>query len=194
MNAAFDLFSAPSPEYLQLFDDAGGGVRYWPSIIAPDTACHWFDALMALPWQSMRRPMYDREVDVPRLLFQRRLDDPACPPLLHRILRQVQVHAPAPYNAAGLNLYRDGRDSVAMHGDKLHQLRDGQPIAIVSLGAARRMHLRAISGERTRYTLDLAPGSLLVMSHSCQRTHEHGIPKTTRATGPRMSVVYRVRP
>ena len=41
--------------------------------------------------------------------------------------------------------------------------------------------------------VELAPGSLLVMSHASQRTHEHGIPKTKAAVGPRISVVFRVR-
>ena len=191
---AFDLFAAPSGECVQLFDDAEGGVRYWPSIIAPEIAERWFADLMALQWSAMRRQMYDREVDVPRLLFHRRLDDPACPDLLPEILRAVQAKVPAPYTAAGLNLYRDGGDSVAMHGDKLHTLVRGHPIAIVSLGAPRRMNIRARSGSRHRHALELAPGSLLAMSHASQATHEHGIPKTTRPVGPRMSVVFRVRP
>lgn len=190
---AFDLFAAPSDACVQLFDDAEGGVRYWPSIIAPEIAERWFADLMALQWSAMRRQMYDREVDVPRLLFHRRLDDPACPALLREILDTVQAKVPAPYTAAGLNLYRDGGDSVAMHGDKLHTLVRGHPIAIVSLGAPRRMNIRARSGSRQRHALELAPGSLLAMSHASQATHEHGIPKTTRPVGPRMSVVFRVR-
>lgn len=193
-HACVDLFARPSHESVQLFDDAEGGARYWPSIVSPDVAHAWFETLMALEWQSMRRPMYDREVDVPRLLFHRRLDDPACPSLLGDILREVRARVDAPFSAAGLNLYRDGRDSVAMHGDKLHQIRGRQPIAIVSLGNVRRMNIRARGGARERIAIDLAPGSLLVMSHASQSTHEHGVPKTARPVGPRMSVVYRVRP
>ena len=128
------------------------------------------------------------------MLFHRRLDDADCPLLLHEILREVQSVAPAPYNAAGLNLYRDGRDSVAMHGDKLPMLKAAQPIAIVSLGDPRVMLIRERGGERSTRRIELSPGSLLLMSHASQRTHEHGIPKTARPVGPRMSVVYRVRP
>jgi len=32
------------------------------------------------------------------------------------------------------------------------------------------------------------------MSHASQLSHEHGIAKTARAVGPRISVVFRVRP
>ena len=189
-----DLFAHPSRDAVQLFEDAEDGARYWPAIVAADLAQRWFEALMALDFRSMRRQMYDREVDVPRMLFHRRLDDADCPSLLHEILRAVQAVAPAPYNAAGLNLYRDGRDSVAMHGDKLRMLAPGFPIAIVSLGDPRVMLIRARAGTRATRRIELSPGSLLLMSHASQRTHEHGIPKTARPVGSRMSVVYRVRP
>ena len=80
-----------------------------------------------------------------------------------------------------------------MHNDKLHMLVPGQPIALVSLGAPRRMNIRAKAGGRA-LGIDLEPGSLLVMSHASQVTHEHGIPKTTKPVPPRMSVVFRARP
>ena len=138
--------------------------------------------------------MYDRIVAVPRLLAAYRTCDlpPSLP--LPKILQRLQSVVPAPYNAVGLNLYRDGRDSVAMHHDKLHTIVPAQPIALVSLGSARRMTLRARKGEPWSAAIDLEPGSLLVMSHASQLTHEHGIPKTARKVGARMSVVFRVRP
>jgi alkylated DNA repair dioxygenase AlkB len=110
------------------------------------------------------------------------------------MLARVRAIAPAPYNAVGMNLYRDGRDSVAMHNDKLHTVIAGQPIALMSLGHPRRMLIRARQGDRSSIPIDLEPGSVLVMSHASQLTHEHGIPKTARTVGPRMSVVFRVRP
>ena len=110
------------------------------------------------------------------------------------LLACVQARAPAPYSRIGMNLYRDGNDSVAMHGDKLHTLAAGHPITLVSLGAPRRMLIRARDGARETLSVDLAPGSVLSMSHASQRTHEHGIPKTCRPQGARISAVFRVRP
>ena len=193
---AGDLFAPPCGDAPRvLVDDAEGGIRYWPAVFAAHAARAWFDALReGMAWETMRRPMYDRVVDVPRLLAACHLDDLPDASPLRTMLARVQAFAPAPYTSVGLNLYRDGRDSVAMHGDKLHSLRAGHPIAIVSLGAPRRMLVRACAGARTGIAIDLEPGSLLCMSHAAQTTHEHGIPKTTRATGPRMSVVFRVRP
>lgn len=187
-----DLFA---PQQLQLIDDIEGGVRYWPGFADPSEADAWFAALKSgVDWAAQRRQMYDRVVDVPRLTASYRLDDlPQCLPLSN-ILVQVQRKVPAPYNAVGLNLYRDGRDSVAMHNDKLHTLVPGAPIALLSLGDSRRMAIRAKTGARKRVAIDLEHGSLLVMSHASQLTHEHGIAKTLRQTGRRMSVVFRVRP
>lgn len=183
---------APTP--VTLVDDAEGGIVHWPQWLPPALADAWFRALHdRAAWTHQRRPMYDRIVDVPRLLAAYRTD--ALPPdlPLAELLARVQATAPAPYSAVGLNLYRDGGDSVAMHNDKLHTIVPPHPIALVSLGATRRMRIRAKDGRRA-VGVDLDPGSLLVMSHASQITHEHGIPKTTRNVGPRISVVFRVRP
>ncbi len=191
-----DLFEAASGSAPRvLVDDAQGGIRYWPDAIDPGTARCWFDALRdGAAWEAMRRPMYDRMVDVPRLLAAYPAEAfPESLPL-RAMLTRVQALAPAPYTSAGLNLYRDGNDSVAMHGDKLHSLAEGHPITLVSLGAPRRMLIRARTGARATIAIELMPGSLLRMSHAAQSTYEHGIPKTKRAVGPRMSVVFRVRP
>ncbi|MET0893889.1 MAG: alpha-ketoglutarate-dependent dioxygenase AlkB [Pseudoxanthomonas sp.] len=186
-----DLFPSPM---LQLVEDDQGGIRYWPGFIEAPLAQAWFATLHAhAAWTHLRRPMYDRVVDVPRLLASYRPG--AFPPQLplQEMLARVGRHVPAPYNSVGLNLYRDGNDSVAMHNDKLPTLADGQPIALVSLGDTRRMLIRAKEGDRRAVAVDLEPGSLLCMSHACQSTHEHGIPKTRRAQGPRISVVFRAR-
>lgn len=187
-----DLFSG---EPVQLVEDAEGGIRYFRDFAASTQAQAWFETLLGhAEWSHQRRPMYDRVVDVPRLLASYPLD--ALPPHLPlaEMLEQVQANAPAPYTHVGLNLYRDGRDSVAMHNDKLHTLVPGHPIALVSLGDPRRMLIRPRTGERQSIAIELEPGSLLVMSHASQLSHEHGIPKTTRAVGERISAVFRVRP
>jgi alkylated DNA repair dioxygenase AlkB len=187
-----DLFA---PAMTQLVDDAQGGIRYWPDVIDPVTARHWFDILHArAAWMHLQRPMYDRIVDVPRLLANYAVDALPDDLPLASLLACVQAKAPAPYSRIGMNLYRDGNDSVAMHGDKLHTVAQGHPITLVSLGAPRRMLIRARNGTRGTLAVDLTPGSVLSMSHASQSTHEHGIPKTRRAQGPRISVVFRVRP
>ena len=187
-----DLFANAS---VQLLADDQGGVRYWPDFVAADRAERWFERMRAgCPWQAERRQMYDRMVDVPRLLAHYATDALPDDLPLAELLAQVRSLVPAPFNAIGLNYYRDGADSVAMHHDKLHTLVPGHPIALVSLGHTRRMNLRAQDRSGRGIGIDLEPGSLLVMSHASQLTHLHGIAKTTRPVGARISVVLRVRP
>ena len=187
-----DLFP---PTQTPVLADAEGGVSYWPGFAGCADADAWFESLHAgVAWIAQRRKMYDRVVDVPRLTAAYRTGELPGGLPLGEMLAQVQAAVPAPYNAVGMNLYRDGRDSVAMHNDKLHTIIPGRPIALLSLGDPRRMLIRAKAGARESVALELEHGSLLVMSHASQLTHEHGIPKTTRAVGPRMSVVFRVRP
>jgi alkylated DNA repair dioxygenase AlkB len=178
----------------RLLSDAEEGIVYQPAFIEPRTAARWFEALRAgIDWQSQRRPMYDRVVDVPRLTASWWLDDPALPAALAEAAASLQPLA-HPFNAVGLNFYRDGRDSVALHNDKLHSLVPGHPIALLSLGAPRRKTIRAKPPAKQVQRIDLAPGSLLLMSHASQHTHEHGVAKTTVPVGERISLAFRVRP
>src|SRR5690606_21272711 len=145
-----------------LVEDAEGGIRYWSEFLPPALARAWFEARRdGCRWQSARRPMYDRVVDVPRLMAWYALDEVPGGLPLGQMLERVRAVVPGGYTSVGLNFYRDGNDSVAMHNDKLHQLVPGQPLALVSLGSARRMNIRAKSGGRA-LGIDLEPGSLLV--------------------------------
>lgn len=184
---------APAPRVLA--EDAEGGVVYRPAVVDEVTQRRWFQTLReAVRWQAQRRPMYDRVVDVPRLTASFWLDDPKLPDALAEAATAVRAAVGAPFNAVGLNFYRDGRDSVAPHRDKLHMLVPGQPIAVLSLGSPRRMTLRRRErGARVDF-VDLEPGSLFVMSHASQFVYEHGIPKTDEPVGPRISCAFRVRP
>lgn len=187
-----DLFPALAQ---QVVEDAEGGIRYWPDVLSPELAEACFRRLRdGADWKHEQRPMYERVVDVPRLMASYRVD--AAPPGLglDDLLAIVQSLAPAPYTSIGMNLYRNGNDSVAMHGDKMHLVAAGHPITLVSLGAPRRMLVRARAEGSQAVAFDLAPGSVLAMSHASQQTHEHGIPKTRKPVGARISVVFRVRP
>ena len=181
---------------LRLFEDAEGGVCYRPGFVDVTTAGRWFAALrVEVAWKAQRRPMYDRVVDVPRLTAAYRLDADGVPGALQEAATLLRCELHTPFNSVGLNLYRDERDSVAPHGDKLHMITAGHPIALLSLGATRRMVIRARApGSRQVQRVDLATGSLLLMSHASQLTHEHAIPKQREPVGERISLAFRVRP
>ena len=147
------------------------------------------------PWRSERRQMYERVVDVPRLVCWYDRDDELPHPTLDEARRALTEHyraeLPEGFATAGLCLYRDGRDSVAWHGDTTGRgRREDTLVAIVSLGQPRALLLRPKGGgESHRFVL--GHGDLLVMGGSCQRTWEHAIPKTAKPCGPRISVQFR---
>ena len=150
-----------------------------------------------VPWRAERRHMYDRVVDVPRLLSFYAEGEPLPDPLLDDAKRALDEHYAEelgePFRTAGLCLYRDGRDSVAWHGDTIGRgSTQDTMVAIVSLGAPRSLLLRPRGGGPT-VRHDVGHGDLLVMGGSCQRTWEHAVPKTTRPIGPRISVQFRPR-
>ena len=178
-----------------LLDGPLGAITYHPAAIGADVAAQWFAVLRAgVPWQAQRRRMYERDVDVPRLTAHFGLDDPRLPAPLLPAAAVAGALCDCAFTAVGLNLYRDGADSVAPHNDKLHQLETGAPIALLSLGATRRMVIRAKQAPRRRLDLDLEPGSVLVMSYITQLHFDHGIPKSTVPVGPRISLAFRRRP
>ena len=180
---------------LVLIDDPEGGVSYWPNFIEEQKAAYWFSVLRDnIAWQSEQRPMYDRIVDVPRLRAGFVLKDEALPKVLRDAASRVHDKLGIDFNHVGMNFYRDGRDSVAPHNDQLHSIIAGKPIALISLGTARRMDIRDKQPPKSTRRIELAPGSLLVMSHDSQKHFDHGIPKTTHPVGARISVVFRVRP
>lgn len=151
-----------------LADDERGRITYTPEFVDAETAQTWFTELHSgVTWRSERREMYDREVDVPRLLGHFRLDPApgATPAAIREAARRVVAHLGVPFNSVGLNLYRDGRDSVAPHNDHLYDICEGFPIALLSLGATRRMTIRAKAAPRRSMHVDLEPGSLLVMGY-----------------------------
>jgi alkylated DNA repair dioxygenase AlkB len=151
----------------------------------------------AVPWRAEKRYMYDRVVEVPRLLCFYAEGQPLPDPVLDEARRRLDDHYRAelrePFRSAGLCLYRDGRDSVAWHGDTTGRgSTQDTMVAIVSLGAPRSLLLRPRGGGRA-LRHELGHGDLLVMGGSCQRTWEHAVPKTARAVGPRISVQFRPR-
>lgn len=159
-----------------------------------------FDELLAaVAWRAERRRMYDRVLDVPRLVsvYDSSREQPPHPAiaLIRRRLNDIYAgELGEPFTTAGFCLYRDGSDSVAWHGDTIGRGNtEDTMVAIVSLGATRMFTMRPRGGgaRRTALRLPQAHGDLLVMGGSCQRTWEHAVPKTSSAIGPRMSIQFR---
>ena len=167
-----------------------------------DVAPGWCNSVVDLfaklhdhvPWRAERRQMYERVVDVPRLVAfysgQDDLPDSDLVRMREALNERYEPELGEPLVSAGLCLYRDGSDSVAWHGDTIGRGRDHDTVvAIVSLGAARPLLLRPRSGGPSKRFV-VGHGDLLVMGGSCQRTWEHAVPKSARPLGPRISIQF----
>ncbi|MEV8533649.1 alpha-ketoglutarate-dependent dioxygenase AlkB [Streptomyces sp. NPDC051211] len=156
-----------------------------------------FEELAAgVPWRAERRRMYDNEVAVPRLLAYYGEGAPLPHPVLDEardaLCAYYAEELGEPFVTAGLCFYRDGRDSVAWHGDRTGRSSyEDTMVAILSVGDPRDLALRPRGGGGAALRLPLGHGDLVVMGGSCQRTWEHAIPKSTRAVGPRISIQFR---
>lgn len=146
-----------------------------------------FEAILAAaPWQSRTRRMWDEVVDEPRLSTGTWADPPPPAPAMADAL---SGRYGLDLSAVSANLYRDGADSVAWHGDTAGRRRDTTVVAIVSLGTPRRFLLRPKGGGPSiRYTP--GHGDLVVLGGTCQRTWDHCVPKCASA-GSRISLMFR---
>ncbi|GAA3745340.1 alpha-ketoglutarate-dependent dioxygenase AlkB [Streptomyces tremellae] len=155
-----------------------------------------FERLAAgVPWHAERRRMYEREVAVPRLLCFYGAGTELPDPVLAEAREALSAHYGGelgePFTTAGLCFYRDGRDSVAWHGDRVGRgSREDTMVAILSVGEPRDLALRPRGGGPA-LRVPLGHGDLVVMGGSCQRTWEHAVLKTARRVGPRISVQFR---
>jgi alkylated DNA repair dioxygenase AlkB len=147
------------------------------------------DLAEGLRWQHGSRPMYDRIVDVPRLIAS---VDTADFPLIEQMRLDLGARYGIGFDSVLASHYRNGRDSVAWHADRIGQTEPNPIVVIVSLGSRRDLLLRPMGGgPSTTVTMD--PGDLMVMGGATQHRWEHCIPKRA-AAGPRMSLTFRHNP
>jgi alkylated DNA repair dioxygenase AlkB len=135
--------------------------------------------------------MYDRLVDEPRMSAWWHVDGGQPEPLaiLSEMRELLSLRYAEAFDSIGFNLYRDGRDSVAWHGDRHRHVVVDPIVAIVSVGSPRPLRLRPRGGG-TSQSWDLGEGDLFVMGGACQHEWEHTVPKVRHAE-PRLSITFR---
>jgi alkylated DNA repair dioxygenase AlkB len=158
-------------------------IRGW--FAGADTA---FEALLAeARWAQHERWMYDRMVIEPRLTAQAHSLEEAPHPSLVLAAHALSTRYGVLYDHLWMNLYRDGRDSTAWHGDRVACKRAECIVPVLTLGATRRFLLKPRAGGRS-VVLRPAAGDLVVMGGRCQRDWVHSVPKTAEPCGARISV------
>ncbi len=168
---------------------SGAWVEYVPNWVA-GAGKLFEDLLDAAQWRSRVVHMYERKFVEPRLTARWELGEIGVPlPVVGEMAQVLGERYAVRFTSVGCNLYRNGSDSVAWHGDRVARDLPQATIAIVSLGATWPFRLRPKGGGRS-VGYRLGGGDLLVMGGSCQRTWDHAVPKVSSA-GPRISVTFR---
>ena len=194
-----DIFSEPELRPLGLMVERiplehGAWIDIRPGWLSNSDAL--FERLaVGVPWRADRREMYERVVDVPRLLSWFGPGSRFPDPMLSSAQAALNDHYGRPpgqvFETAGLCFYRTGEDSVAWHGDTVgHGSNRDTMVAILSVGAERSLSVRPKGGGASM-KFPVGHGDLVVMGGSCQRTYEHAILKTKQAVGPRISIQFR---
>lgn len=190
MTAAFqpDLFapSDSSPRRIEL--DATSWVELHAGWLA-GAAELFANLLESIAWEQRERRMYEKWLLEPRLTAEIRDLGRARHPLLREAAGALSSHYGVRYDSLWLNLYRDGRDSTAWHGDHISCHKPECIVPVLTLGATRRFLLKPCAGGKS---LAFSPraGDVLVMGGRCQRDWVHSVPKAPDAMGARISVSF----
>lgn len=181
-----------------------GEAVFYPDFLPSDERETYYNKLLTeISWQQKYIKIYDKEVLLPRLtafygdpdidLTYSNINMKPLPwtETLVELKQKVEKIAEVKFICALLNLYRDGKDSVSWHRDNEKLLGISPAIASVSLGTTRTFQLRNFRNKKIVRSIELTPGSLLLMRGDIQRCWEHRIPKTNRRVGIRINATFR---
>jgi len=192
-------------EETELFD---GGIKRYTDFQLPQTSLrlwqHFFSKPQAdkyfnilhdeTPWQQRTRKMYDKMVADPRLTaYYGGENGNLWNPTLIEIKQAIENTCNITFDRVLLNLYRDGKDSVAWHSDTLPADGRHHHIASVTFGDTRIFKVRHKSRKDISVLdIPLTHGSFLLMDETMQDQYEHHVPKTARNVGPRINLTFRI--
>lgn len=154
-------------------------------------------------WEQRTQKMYDKMVLTPRLTawygdskYDNSEEDkkPANPwtPELFSLKERIEREFGYQFNGVLLNLYRDQNDSVAWHSDKESRYGKRPVIASISLGQTRNFDFRKKDHHKSKYSLPLSNGSLLIMKGDLQEHWEHRIAKSAIRMKERINLTFRL--
>ncbi|HKC50932.1 MAG TPA: alpha-ketoglutarate-dependent dioxygenase AlkB [Myxococcota bacterium] len=153
----------------------------------PDADALFAHLLESVAWQQRERRMYEKLLPEPRLTAEIGDLARAPHPSLRDAAEALSTQYGVRYDHLWLNLYRDGRDSTAWHGDRISCRREECVVPVLTLGATRRFLLKPRRGG-TSLVFKPAAGDLVVMGGRCQRDWVHSVPKAADVVGARISI------
>lgn len=182
-----------------------GEILFYPQLFTQSESETYFKTLQSeINWKHEPIKIFGKEVMQPRLTaWYGDLDRPYSYsgitmqpnlwiPELLLIKTKIEQIANVAFNSALLNQYRDEKDSVGWHRDNEKELGPNPIIGSVSFGASRTFQMKHYSDKKLKTSIELTNGSFLLMRGETQHFWQHSIPKTTRPTGPRINLTFRI--
>lgn len=111
-------------------------------------------------------------------------------PLLVPLADRLELRLGFRPNNCLLNCYESGDSTMGFHSDSEEGIAPGTGVAIVSLGAERRITFRSKRDKTEEYSYLLKSGTLLYMPPHIQQEWKHAILKSEDAGG-RISLTFR---
>lgn len=181
-----------------------GEVLFFPNYFNKADSDRLFKSLTdKILWQQDQIKFFGKMIDLPRLTAWYGENDlpytysgiPMKPhswtPDLLEIKNKIEKEAKVNFSSVLLNLYRDGKDSVAWHCDDEKELGINPVIGSVSFGATRTFKFRHLQ-DKIVEKVELTHGSFVLMQGETQHKWEHEIPKTSKTLTPRINLTFRV--
>jgi len=198
-----EIFSSLEIKHLSIPD---AEIELYSSCFPGNESDKIFQTILSqVRWRQEKIKCSGKEVDIPRLTAwygdagKRYVysgiamePEPWLPVLLY-IKSRVEEIAKFSFNSVLLNLYRDGRDSIAWHSDDEPELGKQPVIASLSFGGERKFQLKhKVKKEQDKVGLNLTHGSLLLMKGQTQEYWQHQIPKTSKPVMSRINLTFRL--
>lgn len=180
-------------------------VRFYPGLFDAEESAAHFQALKTdIVWEQKQVELPTTTFSLPRLIAWYgdagktysysgvTVTPHPWTPLLLQLKSRVEEVSDTAFNSVLLNLYRDENDSVSWHSDDEPELGENPVIASVSFGATRGFQFKHKHNTELRRSIELTPGSVLLMAGTTQAYWKHQIPKSKTPCGERINLTFRV--
>ncbi|MDW6003629.1 alpha-ketoglutarate-dependent dioxygenase AlkB family protein [Vibrio mangrovi] len=190
------IISSPNPEVFELPD---GRLRYIEHLITDSdtllsrlkTSLNWYQGDVCLFGRNYKTPRLQCWYGDKAYTYSKvRLEPTPWPPLLQQLKNVVEEISGYSFNSVLGNWYQSGQHNMGMHADNEPELGQNPVVAMLTFGTPRPLQFRHRNGQ-DRFTITPADGSLLLMEGPIQHHWRHGINKSKKITGERISLTFR---
>lgn len=179
-------------------------VEYYPNFFSEEEAAQLFEKINSeTPWRHDEISLFGKKILQPRLtcLYGNEgkpysysgltMQPHAWNSTILHIKNAIESACGENFTTVLANLYRNEKDSNGWHADNERELGRNPIIASVSFGEKRKFQLKHITDKSIKLSIDLNPGSLLLMKEGSQIHYKHQIPKASSSKKSRINLTFR---